>query len=260
MKRLHLAEIEDQAWCPTWLRNYGTDYLQHIVNQFDVYKAVAPRILNALEKSGQNRVVDLASGGGGGWLSLSKHLFEARPDLNITLTDFYPNVDAFKRTVDRGGENFDYRTDSVDARAVPDDLQGLRTQFLSLHHFRPEEATKILQNAVDKNQPIAVFEVTERTIPSFISVLFSPIFVLLLTPFIRPFRFGRLLFTYLIPLVILLILFDGLVSVLRTYTVKEMQAMADSLEGSEGYTWEIGRQKSGPGAVLYLIGYPKTEA
>lgn len=257
MKRFHLFEIEDQSWCPKWLRDYGTDYLQYIVNRFDAMKGILPIIQKGVEKSGGKQILDMASGGGGAWLSLSKHLLEADPELKIQLSDYYPNIEAFKRTVKLGGPAFSYRAEPLDAMDVPKDLKGLRTQFLSLHHFRPDDAKKILQNAVDSQQPIAIFELTERRWKNLLSFPLIPFIVFFVTPWIRPFRWGRLFFTYIIPLVQILIVWDGFVSVLRTYTVEEMKEMANSLDGAENYVWEAGRQKSGPGNVLYLLGYPK---
>ncbi len=256
MKRVHLFEFEDFQWFPTFLRNYLTDFLQFLSNRFDLYKDVVPLLSEALERSGGHTIVDLASGGGGGLLKLSEHLKEKHPDLKIILTDYYPNVTAFKRTTALSPV-FTYYEQSVNAMDVPSDLKGLRTQFLSLHHFRPEAAVKILQNAVDSNTPIALFEAQQRDVKSMISMIFSPVSVLLVTPFIRPFSLGRILFTYIIPLVPLFVMWDGIVSALRTYSEKEMHELVSKVNGHERFEWKIGVKKSGPGGVPYLIGLPK---
>lgn len=85
----------------------------------------------------------------------------------------------------------------------------------------------------------------------------SPISVLLTTPFIKPFKIGRLIFTYLLPIVPLFVWRDGILSSLRTYSVKEMHELVKSLDKTEKYDWEINRIKSGPGTILYLLGTPK---
>ena len=41
---------------------------------------------------------------------------------------------------------------------VHDHLKGLRTMFLSFHHFKEEDATQILRNSVDAQMPILVAE------------------------------------------------------------------------------------------------------
>ena len=240
MNRIHLFEFEDLKWFPGFLRNYGTDFLQFLSNKTKLYKPVIPVILKGLEKGQTKQIIDLGSGGGGGLIWLNSELQKQVPDLKIMLTDYYPNIPAFELT-QKKASNFEFKRESVDARNVPTALKGLRTQFLSLHHFKQADAKKILQNAVDSKSAIAIFEGQERSIASFIAMLFSPISVLLTTPFIRPFKLGRILFTYLIPIVPLFVLWDGIVSSLRTYSVKEMQALVDSLENTNTFDWEIKR-------------------
>lgn len=256
MGRLHLFEFEDLHWFPSFLRNYGTDFLQFLSNKTKLYKPIVPIIEKALKQSDTNQIIDLASGGGGGLLWLNSVLKKSIPDLKIILTDYYPNIPAFKYTK-KQANNFEFITTEVDARHVPKSLTGLRTQFLSLHHFRPEDAKQILQNAIDSNQSIAIFEAQERSIPSILAMLFSPISLLLTTPFIRPFKLGRILFTYLIPIVPLFVLWDGIVSSLRTYSVKEMHTLVNQLNNKDTFNWEINKVKSGPGVVLYLLGIKK---
>jgi hypothetical protein len=256
MGRIHLFEFEDLKWFPTFLRNYITDFLQFLSNKTKMYKPIIPIIKKGLKKSGTNQIIDLGSGGGGGLIWLNSELKKDISNLKIILTDYYPNISAFKFTK-KQADNFEYVEKSVDARDVPTELNGLRTQFLSLHHFRPDDAKQILQNAINSNSPIAIFEAQERSVPSVLAMLFSPISVLLTTLFIQPFKLGRLLFTYLIPIVPIIVLWDGVVSSLRTYSVKEMKELVSKLNGTENYDWEIDKVKSGPSVVLYLLGMKK---
>lgn len=128
---------------------------------------------------------------------------------------------------------------------------------VSFHHFKPADAKRILQNAVDGEAPIALFEAQERDLQHLIKNMFSPLSVLLTTPFIRPFRLGRIIFTYLIPIVPLFVLWDGVISVLRTYTVEELKEMTKALENGDNYVWEIGKNQDGPVTIVYLLGYMK---
>jgi hypothetical protein len=140
---------------------------------------------------------------------------------------------------------------------VPPGLGGVRTLFTSFHHLHPEEAREVLENAVDHAAGIGVFEYTERnwliwTLP----VLLIPLFVWVCTPFIRPFSWRRLLWTYLLPVVPVVAMWDGLVSNLRTYSVTELGKLVEQI-GSQRFHWRIGRIRSiGPSRVTYLIGTP----
>ncbi|CAC9975841.1 hypothetical protein [Flavobacterium panici] len=256
MARIHLFEFEDQKWFPVFLRNYITDFLQFLSNKTGMYKPVVPLLVNILKTNNATTIIDLASGGGGGLIWLNDELKKEIPNLQIILTDYYPNIPAFEYTK-KQADNFEYMSHSVDARNVPVELNGLRTQFLSLHHFNPNDAKQILQNAVNAKSPIAIFEVQERSFASILAMIFSPISVLLTTPFIRPFKIGRIIFTYLIPIVPLFVLWDGIVSSLRTYSVEEMNDLVNGLHNTESYSWQINRVKSAPGVVLYLIGIEK---
>jgi hypothetical protein len=85
-------------------------------------------------------------------------------------------------------------------------------------------------------------------------MIFSPIAVLIVTPMIRPFKWGRILFTYLIPLCPLFVLWDGIVSSLRTYSINEMNELINRLHNKDSYEWQTGKIKSEPGVIIYLLG------
>ncbi|MEM6720305.1 MAG: hypothetical protein AAF611_13350 [Bacteroidota bacterium] len=257
MKRIHVFEFEDLQWFPDFLRNYMTDFLQFVSNKAKIYLPVVDILVEKLKVTNTTSIVDLASGGGGGLLWLNTELLKQIPELTITLTDYYPNVHAFKHAIAQA-KNFNYIPKSIDARDVPEHVKGFRTQFLSFHHFKPKEAQKILQNTVDANTGIAIFEVQDRTMASFIGMLLSPINVFLTTPFIKPFKFGRLFFTYLFPIIPIVVLWDGVISCLRTYSVPEMKELVNKLANKEQFDWSIGVKKQKMYKVLFLIGTPKS--
>jgi hypothetical protein len=257
MKRIHAFEFGDLRWFPKNLRNYATDFLQFGANTFDMYRPVIPILKKGIESAGNNTIVDIASGGGGGLLRIAGHLKKENPSLKIILSDFYPNIEAFQRTWAKAPETFEFIKEPVDAMSVPSSLKGLRTQFLSFHHFKPEQAKAILQHSIDHQQPIAIFEGQQRNTKSMIRMLLSPLSVLLTTPFIRPFKIDRIIFTYLIPVLPLFILWDGVISVLRTYTIEELNLMILQLNGHYQFTWEVGIARGTPVDVGYLLGLPR---
>lgn len=223
-----------------------------------MYLPIAERLRDALRSAGATKVVDLCSGSGGPWLRLSEVIDGDEGRLaDVRLTDFYPNVPAMELASEQTGERLSYSIEPVDARHVPDRLDGFRTLFTSFHHFRPDDAKAILQNAVNAGEGIAIFEATKRAWLPTLAMLLTPIIVLLVTPLIRPFRWTRLLWTYPVPLVPLFVPFDGVVSCLRTYSTRELRDMTAALSGPE-YHWEIGEEpvKGAPCPITYAIGYP----
>lgn len=244
MRRRQLMEIHDQTWCPGFLRDAETDYLQHAIRVGDSYGAIVGKLKQSLEKAGTRRIIDLCSGGGGPWPEMQQALEREDCKAEVCLTDKYPNVAAFQQTQAISNGSICYQAEPVNATRMPADLEGFRTLFSSFHHFAPEQARAILADAVRNRQGIAIFEATPRRPLLLVLMCLTPLMVLLMTPMIRPFRLSRLLFTYLLPIIPFAVMFDGLVSCLRTYSVAELQAMTEGLGGAD-YVWEAGEEKGG---------------
>ena len=255
MRRFQLIEIHEQPWFPSLLRDEATDALQFGFNLLNVYGAVAPLLRGALDSTQSGTIVDLCSGGGGPWFELGRTLRRDSPLLQIWLTDKFPNPRAVEN-VRRALENhIRFYPGSVDAANVPDELQGFRTMFTSFHHFSAEQAGAVVQNAVDAGEGIGIFEVTRRAPFTIVLTLAWALLLFLCTPWIGPFRWSRLFWTYLVPIIPLVLVFDGVVSCLRSYRPQELRKIVGRLSAND-YQWEIG-ETSGGLPVTYLIGYPR---
>jgi hypothetical protein len=262
MRRVQFIELHEQSWFPSSIRDEITDALQFGFNLFKVYSPIAPLLQSALESTRSRSIVDLCSGGGGPWLDLYRKLRSRKlegdtPVLQIWLTDKYPNLKASENVRTVSENRIAFYPGPVDAMKVPCELKGLRTMFTSFHHFSPEEARAILQDAVDASEGIGIFETTRRS-PSTIGLMFAWVLMLFVcTPWIRPSRWSRLLWTYLVPIVPLVLLFDGVVSCLRTYRPQELREIVEKLTAAE-YQWESGEHSTARDVpITYLIGYPR---
>ena len=140
---------------------------------------------------------------------------------------------------------------------MPSSLVGVRTMFSGFHHFRPDAARAILKDAFDQRRAICIFESGSGGWLNFSQALGHPLALLAVMPFVRPFRWPYLLFTYLIPLIPLSLLWDVIVSFLRLYSPKQMATMTEDLQAPD-YSWEIGRIQIRliPEGLPYLIGRP----
>lgn len=252
--RIHAFEWEDLRWFPSFLRDCMTDFLEHISHVSKIYRGVGSHLSKELNTTQKSSILDLASGGGGPWRQVLPELLETHPNAVVTLSDFYPNEKAFKRIVEQFPKNVKYTLKPLDARAVSEHANDIRTQFLSLHHFVEKDVVDIFKNAITAKTTLVIVEGQTRTLPSMIGMIFSPISALVLTPFIRPFRWDRILFTYLIPILPLLIMWDGMISVLRTYSEKELKNIASQADTKGEYNWEYHTLKGTPATVF--IGRP----
>lgn len=254
MKRLQLFEFTDLSWWPDVLRSLLTDFLELLMKVTQPFSPKATLLAEVMKETQQTLFVDLCSGSGGPWLSLSKDLQDISGEkISILLTDKYPNSEMTKKLGAISGVS--YFPDSVDALAVPSGLKGIRTLFNGFHHFPPNSAIAILNDAVRNNQPIVVFEILQRSWFDFFYFALTPINLFLLTPWVRPMTITRLVLTYLIPIAPIVVLWDSMVSILRCYTPKELLDMAYQTN-TKHYVWKAGcyRHKGLP--VTFLVGYP----
>jgi hypothetical protein len=259
MSRLHLFELEDQPWLPAVLRRGVTDYLAFVAKVYDgPYRELVRRLKLAMEAMGERRLLDLASGGSGPVRPIVRLLEEQEHyPVQATLTDLYPDLAHFEQVKAESGGRIDYVSTPVDATAVPPELKGFRLMCNAFHHLPPELARKVLADAVARRQGIAIFELVERSPATLLVTALSSVNTLLATPFMRPQRLDRLALTYLLPLIPFTVVFDGLVSCLRVYSVEEMKALTEGL-GEGGYQWDIERVRVGssPLHIHLLIGRP----
>jgi hypothetical protein len=65
-----------------------------------------------------------------------------------------------------------------------------------------------------------------------------------------------LLLTYVIPVAPLVVLFDGIVSCLRTYTKEELLELTSGLGGSD-YVWQLGVERVAGQPLTWLSGAPR---
>lgn len=261
MRRMHAFEIEDLAWCPAAVRDGITDCLRWSLDRGDYYSAVLPRLRDALERTGATRIVDLCSGAGGPWPRLIDRLGPANGHLAVRLTDLRPNPGATHRLPEHLAQRIRYVDVPIDAAAVPADLGEFRTIFTGFHHLDRTKARAVLADAVANGHGIGVFEFTQRSIVAVLAMATTPLVVLLAAPFVRPLRWSRLLLTYVVPVIPLAALWDGVVSCLRTYSPAELRQMVSEL-GATGFDWEIGaiRRWPYPVPITYLIGCPRAAA
>ncbi|MBV7333765.1 hypothetical protein KFU94_37140 [Chloroflexi bacterium TSY] len=240
MRRIHLFEFEDQRWLPSTFRDLLTEVLQYQLTNSRLYRPIIPFIKEVLQQSEHRQVIDCCSGASGPWRYVLQMLKQdGLPPIEVVLTDKYPNLAAWERISQQTGGDIKYHAEPIDATAIPPSLVGFRVFFTSFHHFKPKMARKILQDAVDQNAPIGIFEFTERRMANTRTMLRSPLSVLSASTNIKPMTWSRFCWTYLIPIVPMIYWWDGTVSHLRTYTPEELKQFVAEIN-NDNYHWAVG--------------------
>ncbi len=257
MARLQLFEFMDHKWFPRFLRDPMTAYLEAMYGLVDL-APFAAKLRDLMAETGATRIVDMGSGSTGPMIRIFRTLQPAGGGtLDLVLTDLYPSEIGKTRAAAQGDPHIRYESRSVDATRIPDDLEGVRTMVAVFHHLPPELARRVLENAARARAPIAIFEPTVRHPATVLTSPFILLAVFLMTLRIRPLSFAQIFFTYVIPLLPLLIWWDGVVSHLRTYDQNELRKLTEGID-APGYRWEIGgiRVKGMPVPLPYLVGRP----
>lgn len=267
MKRVQLFEFEDFAWFPSWLRTCLTNLIVVFAKLMGVGEVLSDILAPILKQQKLNNIVDLGSGAGGPMPMVLKTLNaqEGLSNVQLTMTDLYPNEDAMTQFGGGKVANINYHTFSVDATQIETAPEGIKTMVNCFHHMPPAKAKQILASAYENKQPILIYELTENKTPFLVWMLFLPlslpivfIMVLFMTPFVRPLTFRQLFFTYMIPIIPIFYAWDGQASMPRMYAMKDLDILLEGLSSSE-YSWEKGpaKNKKGKAVGTYLLGLPK---
>jgi hypothetical protein len=264
MARIHLFEFTDLSWYPQVFRDIQTDYLGFASSLGSGHKNLVPLFKKALDHGNTLKIIDLCSGGMGPWKNLIKQLHSSGLPVTVTLTDKFPNPKSLSKLIRHPISGIEYCPESIDATRVPENMKGMHTLFEGFHHFKPEQASEILKDAQEKGNAIGVFEAGLISPYGIILLILSPVITLLtyllVTPFIRPFSFLRIFWTYFLPVVPLATCWDGVISLMRVYSIRELSDLVKPLRKSN-YVWEIGRVGTGTPIFdfIYLIGHPISE-
>lgn len=257
MGRHHLVELHDLEACPEVFRWLLTETLVWLWCQFPIpswsmSRVAANVFARYVDEHRTTRILDLCSGSGGP-MPVIAALLGAR-GVVIHLSDLYPQVPLWTKLADKN-PFLRYIARSVDAAKVPREVAPpgtVRTFMGSFHHMDVAVAKSIIQDTVDSQNGIIVCEGTERSLLAVtllgLGCLVLPVVFVLWVGL----SWQRLLFTFLVPILPLLLCFDGVVSCIRTYSSKELMDVVHACSGSERYSWRYEEHRMFP-----LLPFPK---
>ncbi|KAL7951625.1 hypothetical protein V8C42DRAFT_12852 [Trichoderma barbatum] len=269
--RLHLFEIDDQSWFPAFLRSRIQDALTIAWNSNTPLQPQSPARIAAstlIRQLGDSlssyTFIDFCAGGGGPTpaiqQAINSHLSaQDEPPVDFILTDLHPNIAAWESIVQKS-PRITYERQPVDAGNAPkhlierqDGKKVMRLFNLSFHHFDDALARRVLKDAVDTSHGFAIIELQDRSFASAISVLMLGVGAIGVAPFLAWKRksLAIFVFSWIIPVFPFVLVFDGLISCLRTRTPGEIESLLRGC-GADTSSWET---RSGRSKFIWPCGY-----
>jgi len=241
-----------------------TPYIEREVNR--AYNQTRAEQAQLHRQLGQNGYGDASEGdeddvGGGG--------------VDFVLTDIHPHLLAWEQAAKRS-DHILYVPASVDAANAPKDLLALagarsygntvrkeknkkifRLFNLAFHHFDDDLAISILQNTLETSDGFAIFELCGRDVGDLFTELMLAPLLWMGSWYWFWGQWGQLFWTYVVPVIPFVVVFDGLVSCLRTRREGEVRELIGRTgRGVEGWRFETGTAiHTWPtGTMQYFIG------
>ena len=243
-----IKELEDYNWFPKIFRRFQMEYIGSIIQWVHFYQPIVPVLKILLEQNNVNTIHDLCSGSG----LPAVYMQEQMGDKYATiLTDKFPD----SSFVNTSMVNY-LKQESDVMELLPEDGK-CYTMYNAFHHFSYQQQQQIIQKLQTANTPFVFAEILESDVFTLIKIIFTTTVLQLLTaPFVRPFSLLRLLFTYIIPVNVFTVTYDGVVSVVKSKTVKQYQKLLQEVTISS-YELNVHKYSSWKGTVICIKGNPK---
>ncbi len=240
-----VKELEDYDWFPRVLRKQQLEFIGNVVKWFKIYQPLVPVLRQQLEQNKLSRITDCCSGSGEPAVWIHGQLQGMVP---TTLTDKFPQAVAAEVT------GVVYKKESCDVTRLLPVKDNLYTMYNAFHHFSTNDQQKILQQLASSRASFLFAEVLQPGIVVLLKTLFtSTIGQLLLAPFVQPFSVTRLLLTYLLPVNIVTVTYDGIISVLKSKTAAQYRQLTAGISQA-GYSITVSTVKGNGAKIVYITG------
>ena len=227
MKRKQITQIINTSWCPKFIKKLVAEFLSWFVVKVNATKPFIPLIESMVNDAHSNQIINIDFNIGAGIESVKPYLKEDIQIKSIPISDFNT------------------------------DTKGVYLFLNSFHQLNVKQAKEILSQIAKSKNPIIIVEGNNDSLWQVVGMtVFVPLTTLLTAPFVKPFRLTRLLFTYIIPVLPLIITIDGCIALLKLYNPKDLLELTSSINAPK-YEWKAGKNDNGRGGkIIYLTGKP----
>ncbi|RKE92277.1 hypothetical protein [Ichthyenterobacterium magnum] len=226
MRRKQVKQFINTKWFPSFLKSNIREFLDWFVLKVNATKPFIPIIEEGLSYTKNKNIVNIDFNLGAGIKTVT------------------PFLDA------------ELSTENLKIKKFNTEKNGLYTCINSFHQLNQEEAKQVLTQIAISQNPVVILEGNNDSLWQIVGMtFFVPLSVLIMSPFVKPFRWSRILFTYLIPILPFVIMIDGCIALLKLYNPKDLEELtSDIIIGN--YKWEFGKKDNGRGGkIMYLIGH-----
>ena len=241
---MFLKELEDYPWFPSSLRKMQLEYVGWISVQLKLYRPVLKEII----KFPSNQWIDLASGSGWPALYLQKN---ASHQIQYTLSDLYPDSVSNEVKKQVGVEREPLNL--IDFQPETGKQYSL---FNAFHHFSAAQQKQLIKKMKEAKANCIIAEVLEPSLLSFIQVTLAAFIVQPLTAWaIRPFSILRMITTYLIPIQLVTVAWDGWLSVIKSKNIHQYKELLNGFNDNQ-YSIEVKKIQQLQGNLIVIIAQP----
>jgi len=225
MRRKQITQIINTNWCPTFIKKMIAEFLSWFVLQTNATKPFIPVIDEVLKKTQTKHVINIEFNIGAG-------IETVQPFLAADIT-----------------------VDSIHISQFHTNTNGLYLFINSFHQLNASQASEVLQKIADSGNPVVIVEGNNDSLWQIVGMtVFVPLTVLLTAFFVKPLRILRILFTYIIPILPIIIVIDGCIALLKLYNPSDLLTLSSSIT-TKNYDWNAGKNDNGRGGkIMYLTG------
>lgn len=199
-----LKELEDYDWFPLTLRRWQSEFIGHLSASLQLY----PNSDQIIVK--ESKLYDLCSGSG-----LLIEQFANKHDICLKKSDKYP---IYKDI------------DQLDVLDLYPSSDYCYTIFNAFHHFTKSKQLAIVDNFQRTNSSFIIVEVLTPDLMTLIKVCVGATIIQpLMSVFVKPFSIFRIITSTILPINTLTVLWDGIISVFKSKTIKSYRIQFDTV-------------------------------
>lgn len=241
-----LKELEDYDWFPKTLRQFQMDVIGFMVKALHLYKPIVPVIEKLVVQHNIEEIVDLCSGSGLPSMYIQERLHTST---KFVLTDKYPQqIKLHAQMV--------YAKESINALTLVPHHKKLYSMYNAFHHFEDKDKVAFVEQFRKNKAILCIVEVITPNLQNIFQVIIaSTIVQLIIAPFIKPFSLKRLALTYIVPINVITVLVDGIISVIKAKSAKQYNSLLQSLNTMD-YVVEANTIFSFPNKIIVIKAQP----